>query len=117
LLNMATLTTITNYEGEIISYRNVWTTFVERHVCEGEFCSIESKSKKGFEKGDMHIVIIIESTTIVSLILPFQLELVPMSFHMDSIRKFKRSIQIWRSTTIVVIIIGVKGVKDSKGEK
>jgi hypothetical protein len=33
---------------------------------------IESKSKKGFDKGDMHVVIIIESTTIVSSILTFQ---------------------------------------------
>jgi hypothetical protein len=29
---------------------------------------IESKSKRGSRKGDMHVVIIIESTTIVSLI-------------------------------------------------
>ncbi len=29
------------------------------------FC-IELKSKRGFEKGDMHVVITIESTTIVS---------------------------------------------------
>jgi hypothetical protein len=58
-----------------------------------EIFGIESKSKKGFEKCDMHIVITIESTTIVSSIPPFQLELVPMFFHMDSIRKFKRSIQ------------------------
>ncbi len=48
---------------------------------------IESKSKKGFEKRDMH-VITIESITIVSSILAFQPELVPMFFHMDSIRKF-----------------------------
>jgi len=55
--------------------------------------NIELKSKRGFEKGDMHVVITIESTTIVSSILSFQLELVPMFFHMDSIRKFKSSIQ------------------------
>jgi hypothetical protein len=40
-----------------------------------------------------------------------------MFFHMDSIRKFKSSIQSWRSITIVVIVIGVKGLGDSKGEK
>ncbi len=33
---------------------------------------IESNSKRGFEKGDMHFVITIESTTIVSSILAFQ---------------------------------------------
>ncbi len=49
---------------------------------------IESKSKKCFEKKDMRVVIIIESTTIVSSILAFQPKLVPMFFHMDSIREF-----------------------------
>jgi hypothetical protein len=58
---------------------------------------IESKFKRGFKKGDMHVVIIIASTTIVLLIPTFQFELVPMFFHMDSIRKF-----------IVIIIIGVR---------
>jgi hypothetical protein len=47
---------------------------------------IESKSKRGFEKGDMHVFITVESTTIVSLIPTFQPKLVPMFFHMDSIR-------------------------------
>jgi hypothetical protein len=40
------------------------------------FC-IESKSKRGFEKGDMHVDITIESTTIVS----FEHELIPMFPH------------------------------------
>jgi hypothetical protein len=63
---------------------------------------------------EMHVVIIIELTTIVSLILAFELELIPMFFHMDSIRKFQDSIQSWRSTTIVVIVIGVRGIGESK---
>jgi hypothetical protein len=54
-----------------------------------EFFGIESKSKRGFEKGDMHFVITIELTTIVLSIATFQLELIAMFFHMDSIRKFK----------------------------
>jgi hypothetical protein len=41
----------------------------------------------------MHVVITIESTTIVSLIPTFQHYLIPMLFHMDSIRKFKNFIQ------------------------
>jgi len=53
----------------------------------------------------------------MSSIFAFQLELIPMFFHMDSIRKFKSSIQSWRSSNIVVIIIGVRGIGDSKGEK
>jgi len=53
-----------------------------------KFFGIESKSKKGFEKVDMHVVITIESTAIVSSIPAFQLELLPMFFHMDLITKF-----------------------------
>jgi hypothetical protein len=53
---------------------------------------IESKFKRGFEKGDMHVVITIESTTIVLSIPTFQLELIAMFFHMDSIKEFKSSI-------------------------
>jgi len=37
---------------------------VERHVCEVENFGIEFK--RDFEQGDMHVVITIESTTIVS---------------------------------------------------
>ncbi len=47
---------------------------------------IESKSKRGFEKGDMHVVITIESMTIVSLITIFEPKLVSMFSHVDSIR-------------------------------
>jgi hypothetical protein len=36
---------------------------------------------------------------------------------MESIRKFKSSLQSWSSATIVVIIVGVRGKKNSKGEK
>jgi hypothetical protein len=94
----------------------------EQHLQKGMFArvenfNIESKSKKGFEKGDMHVVITIKSITIVSSILTFQLELVPMFFHMDSIREFKSYIHSYKYVTIVVIIIGVRGIEDNKGEK
>jgi len=36
---------------------------------------------------------------------------------MDSIRKFKSSIQSWKFVAIAIIVINVKGVKDNKGEK
>jgi hypothetical protein len=36
---------------------------------------------------------------------------------MDSIRKFRSFIHNWRFATIVAIIIGVKGIGDSRGEK
>jgi hypothetical protein len=71
-----------------------------------ENIGIELKSKGGFEL-----------TTIVSLILAFQPKLIRMFFHMDSIRKFISSIYYWRFATIVVIVIGVRGVKDNKGEQ
>ncbi len=76
-----------------------------------------SQSPKGVLKGDMHVVITIESTTIVSSILAFQTKLVPMFFHMDLIRKFQNSIHSWRFATIAIIVIGVRGIKDNKVEK
>jgi hypothetical protein len=36
---------------------------------------------------------------------------------MDSIKKFKSSIQSWRFATIIIIIISVRGVGDNKDEK
>jgi hypothetical protein len=70
---------------------------------------IESKSKMGFEKGDMHVVITIESMIIVSLITIFEPKLVSMFFHMDSIRENLIFFQGWNFVTIAIIIVGVKG--------
>jgi hypothetical protein len=50
---------------------------------------IKSKSKSGFKKCDIHVIITIESMTIVSSIFTLQLELVPMFFHMDFTKKIK----------------------------
>jgi hypothetical protein len=41
---------------------------------------IESKSKRAFEKSDMHLVIIIELMTIVLLIIVFEPKLVLFSY-------------------------------------
>ncbi len=79
--------------------------------------NIESKSKRGFEKIDVHVVITIKLTTIVSSILTFQPDLIPMFFHMDSIIEFKSFIYSWRYIAIVVIVISVMGIGDNKGEK
>jgi hypothetical protein len=35
---------------------------------------------------------------------------------MDSIKKFKISISNWKFVTIVVIVIGVRGIRDNNGE-
>jgi hypothetical protein len=91
LLDKVALTTIT------LRVKSPHIEMHEQHLQKGMFMKMENvriklKSKRGFEKGDMHVVITIESTTIVSSILAFQLELVPMFFHIDSIRKFRNSI-------------------------
>jgi hypothetical protein len=62
----------------------------------------------------MHVIITIELTTIVSSILAFQLALIPMFFHMDSIKGFKSFIRTWKYVTNVSIIIGVRGVRLAK---
>jgi hypothetical protein len=61
----------------------------------------------------MHVVITIELMTIVLSINIFEPKLVPMFFHMDSIREFKSFFQCWN----YVIIVGVKGGRDNKGER
>jgi len=73
LLDMVALTTIT------LKVKLLHTKMHEQHLQKNMFgrvenFSIESKSKRGFEKKDMHVVITIESTTIVSSNLAFQLE-------------------------------------------
>ncbi len=78
---------------------------------------LKSKSKPGFEKGDMHIVIIVESTTIVSSISSCDLELVPIVFYTNSIKEFKTFVQSWNSTNIMVIVISVRGGGDNNGER
>ncbi len=54
--------------------------------------------------------------TIVSLITTFELELVPMFFHMDSIKEFRSFLQSWKFTTIIIIIVDVRGRGNNKGE-
>jgi hypothetical protein len=71
LLDRATFTTIT------LKVKSLHVKMHEQHLQKNMFVmvenfGIESKLKRGFEKGDMHVVIIIESTTIVSSILAFQ---------------------------------------------
>ncbi len=51
--------------------------------------NIESKAKRGFGKGDMHVVITTESTTIVSLIPTFQPKLIPIFFTWISLKNSK----------------------------
>jgi hypothetical protein len=64
---MAALTTIT------LKVKSPYIEMHEQHLQKGMFMKgqifcIESKSKRGYENGDMHVVITIELTTIVSLI-------------------------------------------------
>jgi hypothetical protein len=57
------------------------------------FFGIESRSKQGFENCDIHIIIIIESTIIVSSISSFHPELVLMFLHTYSIRELLNYVQ------------------------
>jgi hypothetical protein len=75
---------------------------------------IESKSKRAFEKSDMHVVITIELMTIVLSITLFEPKLVPIFFHMDSTREFKSFFQCWSYVIIVVIIVRVRGGRHNK---
>jgi hypothetical protein len=116
LLDKTILTKIT------LKVKSLHIEMHEQHLQKGmstkvENFIIESKLKKGFEKGDMHVVITIKSITIMSSILAFQPKLVPMFFHMDSTREFKSYIHNYRFITIVVIVIGVRRIKDNRGEK
>ncbi len=76
---------------------------------------IEARSQRGFEKGDMLNILIVESTTIVLSIIAFELVSIPMFFHFDSFKKFRsRSSQSKLSTTIIVVIVPtIRGVKSS----
>ncbi len=78
--------------------------------------NIESKSKRGFEKGDMDVVCTIESMIIVSAIIAFELKLVPIFFLMDSIKEIRNYFQSQSLAIVVFIIVGVKGGKNNKGE-
>jgi hypothetical protein len=65
LLDKATLTTIT------LRVKSPYIEMHEQHLQKGMFVkvenfNIESNSKRGFEKGDMHVVIKIELTIIMS---------------------------------------------------
>jgi hypothetical protein len=116
LIDRAILTTIA------FKVKSLHIEIHEQHLQKTMFVKVEKfniklKSKRGFEKGDMHVVITIELITIVSSIPSFQPELVPMFFHMDSIKKFRNYIKSWRFITIVIIVIGVKGIRDIKDEK
>jgi len=63
-LNMAILTTITF---------KVKSPHIQMHAIDSGVFGIKSKSNQGFDKCNMHIVTIVESTTIVLLILSFNL--------------------------------------------
>jgi hypothetical protein len=90
LLDRAILTTIT------LRVKLFHIDMHEQHLQKGMFVRVEifhikSKSKSGFEKGDMHVVITIESITIVSSILIFQPNKFPFFPH-GVHKKFKISI-------------------------
>ena len=82
----------------------------------GSFIRIEnfgvaSKSEKSFEKGDMPVVLKVQSTTSVTTISNGgENEFIPKFYHSDSIAEFrKRSHEQWPTATIAVCVIGIRG--------
>jgi hypothetical protein len=70
------------------------------------FIGIEARFQRGFEKKDMPIILMVESTIIVLSITKFELALIPMFFHFDSLKECKsRSLQLNFSTTTISIIV------------
>jgi len=59
----------------------------------------------------------LKSMTIVFLIPSFELGLVMMFFHIDSIRGFKTSFYTWVFATLFVMVLVVRGGGDNKGEE
>jgi hypothetical protein len=79
LLDKATLNIVT------LRVKSPYIEMHEPHLQKNMFVrvenfGIESKSKRGFEKGDMHLVITIKLTTIMLLILAFQPKLILISY-------------------------------------
>jgi hypothetical protein len=71
---------------------------------------VSNKSEKSYEKGDMPVVLKVQSTTSVLGIEGSNTEFFPKFFHTDSISEFrKRSHEQWAMTTIVVCVIGIRG--------
>jgi hypothetical protein len=67
-------------------------------------------SQKSYEKGDMLVVLKVQSTISVLGIEGSNTEFIPKFFHTDSIAEFrKRSHEQWTMATIVVCIIGIRG--------
>jgi hypothetical protein len=53
----------------------------------------------------------------VSIIIVFELEIVPMFFTWIPLKNSKVLFKVWSFATIAIITIGVKGKGNSKGEK
>ena len=82
----------------------------------GSFVRIENfgvanKSEKSFEKGDMPVVMKVQSTTSVTIIQSGgDNEFSPKFYHSDTIAEFrKRSHEQWAIATIAVCVIGIRG--------
>jgi hypothetical protein len=71
---------------------------------------VSSKSEKSYEKGDMPVVLKVQSTTSVLVIEDSENEFILKFFHTNSISEFrKRSHEQWATTTIAACVIGIKG--------
>jgi hypothetical protein len=109
LIDRAGFTTIT------VSLRNPHIEQHEGKLHVGSYVRIENfgvsnKSEKSYEKGDMPVVLKVQSTTSVLGIEGSNTEFIPKFFHTDSIAEFrKRSHEQWAMATIAVCVIGIRG--------
>jgi hypothetical protein len=70
---------------------------------------ISNKSEKSYEKGDMPVVLKVQSTTSILGIEGSNTEFIPKFFHIDSISEFrKRSHEQWAIAMIAACVIGIR---------
>jgi hypothetical protein len=80
---------------------------------------LEERTQKNFQKGDMPVIIVVGTTTIISAIPPFQPDLEPIFFHTESIQEFRSKwFNKYACTSLAVIVVGVRGeTKVQVGDK
>ena len=76
---------------------------------------LQSKSINGYQQGDMPMVIVIGDTMLVSNILPFHLEVLPMFFFNSFVAEFKtNAYDKWANDTLSMIVVEILGERSTK---
>ena len=86
----------------------------KKALYEGGKLWVKEKIQKNFLKSDMPMMIVIGTTTIISTIRPFQPDLGPKFFYIESIQEFDK----YAYTSLAIIVVGVHGeTKVQVGDK